>query len=221
MKIKDLPSHLKPREKLITKGVENLKDEELLAILFRTGNKKANVIELSKIVLQKYPLTDLIQKNYDDLKIISGIDIGKATALIAAFELGKRALKKENDNLIIQTPKDVYIQVSEIRTLKKEYLVALFLNARNQLLLKETISVGTLTASLVHPREVFEPALRVSAASVIIVHNHPSGNTEPSQQDIDMTLRLIKSGNLLGIELLDHIIVSNNGYSSLKELGTI
>ncbi len=222
MKIKELPVHMRPREKLIKMGVSNLKNNELLAILFRTGNKKQNAIELAESLLFTYPLKNLFQKSYEELISIFGIDIGKATSLLAAFELSKRALDIEDNNVIlIQKPKDVIVQVAEIRKQKKEYFIALFLNARNQLVHKETISIGTLTASLVHPREVFEPALRNSAASVIVVHNHPSGDTEPSSHDIDITNRLIEAGTVLGIDLLDHIIVSANSYSSLKELDII
>ncbi len=222
MGIQHIPVHERPREKLLKKGVQNMKDKELLALLFRTGNKKRNVLELCDFLLQKYPLKRLLQLEYKDLVAINGIDIGKATSLLAAFELTKRALDiQESNNIFINHPTDVIVQVSEIRTLKKEYFIALFLNARNQLLHRETISIGTLTASLVHPREVFEPALRFSAASIIVVHNHPSGDTEPSEQDISITKRLLEAGRLLGIDLIDHIIVTVTNYSSFKELDII
>lgn len=222
MKIQDLPKHVRPREKLIIKGVENLKNKELLAILFRTGNKKQNAIELAEYVLSKYPMQVLSQKNVNELTAIAGIDTGKACSLVAAFELTKRALNLQDTSLpFIQSPQDVLQHVIEMRKQKKEHFVALFLNARNQLLLKEVISVGTLTASLVHPREVFEPALRISAASIIVVHNHPSGETEPSEEDKEITQRLIKAGKLLGIDVIDHIIVTATRYISMKELHSI
>ena len=122
---------------------------------------------------------------------------------------------------LINSPADVVMQVLDMRASKKEHFIALLLNARNRLLHKETISIGTLTASLVHPREVFEPAIRYSAAAVIIVHNHPSGDTEPSDYDISITQRLLKSGELLGIEVLDHIIVTSTDFMSFKSEGLI
>lgn len=222
MKILDLPIHLRPREKLIQKGAANLKEKELLGILLRTGNKSKNAIELSEYVLSKYPLKSLLQLTYEDLVQIKGIDVGKACTLLAGFELAKRALEIEDTSLpLIQSPEDVVIKIEDIKKQKKEHFVALFLNARNQLLHKEIISIGTLTASLVHPREVFEPALRYSAASVLVAHNHPSGDTQPSDEDIQITERLIKAGSVLGIELIDHIIVSSSSYVSLKELDII
>lgn len=222
MKLQNVPLHQRPREKLVTKGVENLKDKELLALLFRTGNRKKNVIELSELVLKKYPLNQLLQLQYKDLIEISGIDIGKATSLLAAFELTKRALAIQDNHLPeVHSPKDVLNQVQDIRNLKKEYFVALFLNARNQLLHKETVSIGTLTSSLVHPREVFEPALRYSAAGILVVHNHPSGDISPSDKDIDITHRLIEVGTLIGIDIIDHIIVTSTNYLSMKELDII
>lgn len=124
-------------------------------------------------------------------------------------------------NQLISSPQDVVTQVSEIRDLKKEHFVALYLNARNKLIYKEIVSIGTLTASLVHPREVFEPATTHFAAGIIIVHNHPSGDSEPSDYDISITKRLVEAGNLLGIDIIDHIIVTSSDFLSLKELGII
>lgn len=222
MKIQDLPFHLRPREKLIRSGVESLKEKELLAILFRTGNKKYNAIELSENFLKKYPLHCLKDIQFEQLIKFESIDSGKACTLLAALELSKRVFAVQDSHLpLISSPKDVLPHIHEIRNYKKEHFVALFLNARNQLLHKETISIGTLTASLVHPREVFEPALRYSAASILVAHNHPSGETEPSDQDIEITRRLLEAGSLLGIDLIDHVIVSSSGYSSLKELDII
>jgi DNA repair protein RadC len=142
--------------------------------------------------------------------------------LLAAFELTKRALEVEDDNLsIISSTRDVMAQLQELRTAKKEHFVVLYLNARNQLIHKETISVGTLNANLVHPREVFEPAIKNPCAHVIVAHNHPSGDPEPSQDDIEITGRLCEAGEILGIEIEDHIIVAKNNFLSLKERGVI
>jgi len=218
MKIKDLPKSDRPREKLIAKGVENLKDSELLAILLRTGTIGKNVIEIASQILTKHSKKRLLQMTYDDLSKISGIDSAKATTLLAAFELSKRALEVNDTNLpVISDAKDAVAQLSDMRDLKKEHLVALYLNAKNQLVHKETISMGTLNANLVHPREVFEPALKYSAAQIIAAHNHPSGDPKPSEDDLEVTKRLTEAGKMMGIELMDHVIVSKNSHFSFKE----
>jgi len=218
MKIKDLPKIERPREKLIAKGSENLKDSELLAILLRTGRAGKNVIEIASQILTRYSKKRLLQTTYEDLLKIKGIDSAKATTLLAAFELSKRALKVDDSNLpIISTPKDVVAQLTELRHNKKENFVALYLNARNQLLHKETISIGTLNANLVHPREVFEPALKHSAANIMVVHNHPSGDPKPSEDDLEITKRLAEAGEIMGVEVLDHIIMTNNSQFSFKD----
>ena len=218
MKIKDLPKIERPREKLIAKGVENLKDSELLAILLRTGKTGKNVIEIASQILSKYSKKRLLQMTYNDLSKISGIDSAKATTLLAAFELSKRALEVNDTNLpVISDAKDAVAQLSDMRDLKKEHFVVLYLNAKNQLVHKETISMGTLNANLVHPREVFEPALKHSAAQIIAAHNHPSGDPKPSEDDIELTKRLTEAGKMMGVELMDHVIVSKNSHFSFKE----
>ena len=206
MKIKDLPKSVRPREKLIAKGAENLKDSELLAILLRTGKAGKNVIEIASQILSKYSKKRLLQMTYTDLSKISGIDSAKATTLLAAFELSKRALEVNDTNLpVINTAKDAAAQLTDMRDLKKEHFVVLYLNAKNQLAHKETISMGTLNANLVHPREVFEPAVRYLAAQVVISHNHPSGDPKPSDADLEITKRLVEAGKMMGIEVVDHI----------------
>jgi len=218
MKIKDLPKSDRPREKLIAKGAENLKDSELLAILLRTGKTGKNVIEIASQILSKYSKKRLLQMTYDDLSKISGIDSAKATTLLAAFELSKRALEVNDTNLpVINTAKDAAAQLTDMRDLKKEHFVVLYLNAKNQLAHKETISMGTLNANLVHPREVFEPAVRYLAAQVVISHNHPSGDPKPSDADLEITKRLIEAGKMMGIEVVDHIIITKNSFLSFKE----
>lgn len=218
MKIKDLPKSDRPREKLIAKGVTNLKDSELLAILLRTGTKGKNVIEIASHILAKYSKKRFLQMTYQDLTQINGIDSAKATTLLASFELTKRALEVNDTNLpVINNAKDTMAQLSDIRELKKEHFVVLYLNAKNQLIHKETISIGTLNANLVHPREVFEPALKHSASQIITAHNHPSGDSKPSEDDMELTKRLTEAGKLMGIDIMDHVIVSKNNYFSFKE----
>lgn len=217
VKIKDLPKHEMPREKLIEKGSANLKNSELLAILLRSGIAGKNVIEVAESILQKYPMKKLLALDYETLSKINGIGAGKACSLLAAFELTKRALDKEDNGLpAINSAGDAAAHLTELRTAKKEHFAVLYLNARNQLIHKETISIGTLNANLVHPREVFKPAIEHLAASIIVAHNHPSGDCEPSAADLDLTERLIEAGKLLGIELVDHIIITSGKYFCIK-----
>ncbi|MDO8559864.1 MAG: DNA repair protein RadC [bacterium] len=218
MKIKDLPKIERPREKLIAKGAENLKDSELLAILLRTGKAGKNVIEIASQILSKYSKKRLLQMTYEDLVKIGGIDSAKATTLLAAFELSKRASEINDTNLpTISNAKDVVAQLTDIRDRKKEYFVVLYLNARSQLIHKETISIGTLNANLVHPREVFEPAIKHSAAQIAVAHNHPSDDPEPSHHDVEITKRLVDAGRVLGVEVMDHVIVTRTRFFSFKD----
>ncbi|HBI17486.1 MAG TPA: hypothetical protein DDY52_05090 [Candidatus Moranbacteria bacterium] len=217
-KIKNLSKHEMPREKMLEKGVECLRDYELMAILLRTGLKGKNVLEISKEILKKFPTKKLLALDLENLSKVKGIGTGKACLLLSAFELTKRALEVEDNNLpVISSAKDAVAQLQELRTAKKENFVVLYLNARNQLICKEIISVGTLNANLVHPREVFKPAIDNFAASIIIAHNHPSGGAEPSDNDLSTTNRLKEAGKIMGIELLDHIIITKTSFFSLKE----
>jgi DNA repair protein radc len=221
-KIKDLPRFARPREKLIEKGAQNLKDKELLAILLGTGRAGKNVLEMAEEILAKHPMKNLLILDYKKLSEIKGIGPGKACSLLAAFELTKRALEVEDNNLpAINSARDAVAQLQELRTAKKENFVVLYLNARNQLIHKETISIGTISASLIHPREIFEPAIKFLASQIIVAHNHPSGDLSPSDEDIKVTKRLTAAGELLGIEVLDHLIITANGFTSLKEKGSI
>ncbi len=221
-KIKDLPKHKRPREKLSEKGAENLSDAELLAILIRTGRAGRSALDIAKDALKKYPLSKLLAVSKNDLLSIKGVEATKAITIKAALELGQRAVGSFNDSLpILDSPKAIVAQLGDLRGKQKEYFMALYLNARKQLILKETISVGTLTASLVHPREVFEPAIRHFASSVVLAHNHPSNNPEPSEEDIRLTENLVRASMILDIVLLDHIVITSNGYTSFKERGLL
>ncbi len=222
MNIRDLPLHTRPREKLLSKGVQNLKNKELIAILLRTGKAGKNAIEVADQILSKYSLNQLSQLPIEKLISIESVDTGKASVLLAAFELAKRLLESDNSALpVINSPGDALNHLYPIRSLKKEHFIALYLNARNHLIHKETISVGTLNSSIVHPREVFEPAIRVCAGSILIAHNHPSGDITPSEQDIQITKRLIEAGTILNIDIIDHIIISEKKYMSMKEKGYV
>ncbi|MDA2922252.1 DNA repair protein RadC [Patescibacteria group bacterium AH-259-L07] len=216
-RIKDLPKHEQPREKLIEKGVENLRDSELMAILLRTGVEGKNVLKVSEEILRKFPKKKLLSLDFEKLSKIKGIGSGKACLLLAAFELTKRALDVEDSNLAtINNTKDAVAHLQELRTAKKEHFVVLYLNARNQLIHKETISVGTLNANLVHPREVFKPAIEHLAASIIVAHNHPSGDVEASEEDLELTRKIKRAGNIIGIEVIQHIIIGNINYKIIE-----
>lgn len=216
MKIKDLPKIDRPREKLEKYGPERLSDSELLAILLRTGNAGINVVELSNKILRKFSGAGLAKASVVELKNTFGLGTAKACEIVACYELGRRHLQSKKSVLLL-SPKDVWDELKDIRVHKKEHFVIFFLDSRNQEIKREIISVGSLNANLVHPREVFEPAIRYLAAQVIIAHNHPSGNPEPSEGDSIITEKLINAGRLLDIEVLDHVIVSQKEFYSYKE----
>ena len=214
MSIKDLPAHERPREKLIAHGVENLTDRELLAVLLRTGRAGKSALDIADTLLKKFTKAKVFDATYADLTGVSGIDAGKACTILAACEFTKRALNAHKTGRpIITTTEDVLAQIHDIRTHKKEHFVALYLNARNELIHRENISVGTVNASIVHPRDVFAPALEHNATAVIVAHNHPSGDPTPSPEDREVTRRLKEAGNNLGIRLLQHVVVSADGYA--------
>ena len=209
MKIKDLPKIERPRERLAAKGPENLKNKELLAILLGTGTEGKNVIEVAEQILEKYPVKNFLQLKYEDLLKIKGINSAKACTILASQELVKRALDVRDESLPqINSVQDVLAQSVYMRDKSREHLMALFLNARNELLYKKPMFIGTLNANLVHPREIFQEALKQNAASVILAHNHPSGDNEPSEDDILITKRISEAGKMMGVEVLDHVIIA-------------
>jgi len=216
MKIKDLPKVERPREKLIKYGPEKLSNSELLAILLRTGIKGVNVVELSNKILKKFNGNSLASIGMKELKDILGLGSTKACEIVACFELGRRLLKGKQTEIIL-SPSDVWDLLKDIRDNKKEHFVVFYLDSRNQEVQREVISVGTINESLVHPREVFEPAIRHSAVQVIVSHNHPAGDPNPSEEDVIITKRLVEAGKLLGIELFDHVIVTKTDYFSMHQ----
>jgi len=215
-KIKDLPKILRPREKLASKGPETLSDSELLAILLGSGYKGKNVKELAQLILRRFTLEGLIKKSFKELVQFKGIGNAKAAQIKAAFELAKRAFDIDKDDLVlINAPHKAVEQTASIRKAKKENFIVLYLNARHQMIFKDTISVGSLSMNIVHPREVFQPAIEHLAYAIILIHNHPSGDPEPSESDLELTRDLIKAGDLLGIQVLDHIIVTDKKFVCL------
>jgi DNA repair protein RadC len=216
--IREMPKVERPREKLIEKGTENLKDEELLAILLRTGTKEKSALDLAKQILRKFSKKKFQKLKYEDLIKIKGIDEAKATTILAAIELTKRILKIGEETLPkIESIKDVVAQFSYLREKQREHLTALYLNARNEVVFKKHLFVGTLDANICHPREIFKYAIENNAASIILVHNHPSGDPEPSKADLEITKRIQEAGKIMGIDLLDHIIITKNKIFSFKE----
>ncbi len=219
-KIKDLPTILRPREKLQRYGPSKLSNSELLAVILRTGKKGENVVEMAEKILRKFGTENLPNINFDELKKYPGLGATKTCEILACFELGKRLLKGKKSVLIL-SPKEVWEELKDIRDNKKEHFIIFYLDSRNQEIKREIISIGLLNANLVHPREVFEPAIRNLAAQIIVSHNHPSGDLEPSDEDLIITKRLVEAGKILGIEVIDHIIVAKDGFLSFKEKGLI
>ena len=219
-KIKDLSHVDRPREKLEKYGPGKLSNSELLAILLGVGIKGTNVVELSKKILKKFPGDTVANASFEDLKGINGLGTAKACEIVACFEIGRRILQDKKAELIV-SPQIVWEELKDIRDHKKEHFVVFYLDTQNQKIRRDIISVGTLNASLIHPREVFEPAIQCSTAQIIIAHNHPSGIPDPSEEDIAVTKRLCEAGDILGIEILDHVVVARDGYVSLREQGVI
>lgn len=216
-----LPDQL-PRERLQRLGPEALKDHELLAIILGTGFKGRHVLAVAQDVLAKHPKEELLALDVATLSRQQGLGKVKAAMLVAAFELARRALHQGLGVLpVIARPTDTVALLADIKDQRKEHFLCLYLNARNQVIHKEVISIGSLSASIVHPREVFQAALGHAAASVILAHNHPSGDVSPSQEDIELTRRLVAAGEIMGIEVLDHIIIGSAEILSLREKGLL
>ena len=223
-KIRDYPEEERPRERLLNEGPDKLSNQELFAILLRTGTKKESVLELSQKLLKQFEgIRMLKDASVEEITMISGIGKSKAVQILAALELGKRMNRLTyDDRYVIRSPQDgANYVMEEMRFLSQEHFVCLYLNTKNQVLHKQTVFIGSLNASIVHPREVFKEAFKRSAASLICFHNHPSGDPSPSREDIEVTKRLTECGKILGIELLDHLIIGEQKFVSLKEKGYV
>lgn len=212
-KLKSLSKIDFPREKLEKYGPEKLKDFELLAILLGSGIKGKNVLSLSKVVLKKINSIGIDKITIEEIQEVNGMGIAKAAQVLAMIELGKRLTQTKPE---ILSPQDIWNLCADIRSSKKEHFVAFYLDTQSRLIERQIISIGTLSASLVHPREVFEPAISLHAASIIIAHNHPSNNLEPSDADTHLTKIIRESGKLLGIPMENHVILSSKGYVCVK-----
>lgn len=219
--IRDLAPQERPREKMIQNGSQTLSNAELLAILIRTGTRDLSALDLANRILSlsEDGLRHLADCSVEDLSAVNGIGPSKACQILAGVELGRRMARARIINpRILNHPREVaaYL-IEDMKDLRQEWFRILLLNNRKQVMGYETISVGTLNASLVHPRDVFEKAIRKNASTILLVHNHPSGNPSPSDEDRLLTKRLTEAGALMGIEVIDHVIVGNGNYYSFKE----
>lgn len=220
--IRDFPLSERPRERFLREGARGLSNQELIALLLRTGTKNESVLQLAERLIIKFDgLRMLKDASVQEITGINGIGEAKAIQLLAAVELGRRVHNlMTTDRYVIRSPEDcANFLMEELRFLSQEHFVCVYLNTKNQVLHKQTIFIGSLNSSIVHPREVFKEAFRRSAASIICAHNHPSGDPTPSKEDIDVTKRLIECGRLIGIDILDHLIIGEKKYVSLKEKG--
>jgi DNA repair protein RadC len=215
--IHDLPEEDKPREKLISFGPGALSVRELLAVILNTGTRKEGIIEMTRRILNEYGEKNILfQTEPEKMAKDLNIPLIKALQIVAAGELGRRFFAKEqNGSPVIRTAKEVFEYVGDMRNLSKEHLRGIYLNTHYQVIRDEIISIGTVDANMIHPREIFRPAISCSAAGIILVHNHPSGILLPSEEDIQITGQIVKAGKMMAIELIDHIIVTENGFRSI------
>ena len=215
MRIKDIPKDNRPRERLKQNGVDALSNSELLAVILQKGTRKENVIDMSNRLLSKYSIDKLSDCSLTELKAIPGIGDAKAMQILALFELSKRVKSGSIAEKVVSNSSDIANYYMErMKGLKREHLIAVFLDSKNKIINDKVISIGTLNSSLVHPREVFKEAIKCSANAIILVHNHPSGDCGPSSEDIEITDRVKEAGEMVGIKLLDHVIVGKDKHYS-------
>ncbi len=223
-KIKDWPEQERPREKLIARGASSLSDAELLAILINSGVGKITALDLAKSILVRYKtLRSLASLTVADLRQFKGIGEARAVTIVAMFEVARRLNAEPSaENKSIRTPNDIAEKfIPLLRDLKQEVFIVVCLSSANKIIQERTITRGLLNSSLTHPREVFREAILENAASIILLHNHPSGNLEPSQEDIHITKQLVESGKIIGIPVHDHLIIAGNGFTSFVERGLL
>lgn len=217
LRVRDLPDEQKPRERLIAHGPGVLSVAELLAVILTTGTTKEEVLTMSSRILKEYGEKSLLSRT-DVKELVSNLDIPltKAAQIVACGELGRRFYRRNNAGAaVIRTAKDIFAYAVDMRTLPKEHLRGIYLNAHYQVIHDEVISIGTVDSNLIHPREVFKPALEYSAAGIILVHNHPSGKSTPSKADCLITKQIAEASRLLGIDLIDHVIVTEKSFASV------
>ncbi len=213
MKIKDLPKIDRPREKLEKYGPKRLSDSELLAILLGSGIKGKNVLTLSREILRQVEEVGLANISRDDLKKINGLGRAKISQILALIELSGRLNEKKG--IVVQSSEDIWKLCADFYDSKKEHMAVFYLDTKNRIIERRITSIGTLDSNLVHPREIFEPALSLSASSIMIAHNHPSGSLEPSAEDKKITWQLLEAANILGFRLLNHVIITQSGFKEI------
>lgn len=215
---KNTPFQARPREKLLAKGSKYLTDVELLAILLGTGCAKSNVMKLSDSLLKQIPIQKLSSMPMKELTEFPGVGCLKAVRILAALELGERIYSPEClHKVIINTTKDTIAELRDFSAKKQEHLIALYLNARLELIGKEIIGIGSLSSLMITPKEIFSPALLLPCTSIIVAHNHPSGDPNPSEDDIKFTKRIHEAGEVMGIHLLDHIVLGKSSWYSFRD----
>ncbi len=217
-KIKDMPTDDQPREKLVKYGPASLSVQELMAVVLSTGTKKEDVLHMSSRIIKDYGQKALAGQ-HDPEKMAKDLDIplGKAVQIVACAELGRRFFEKSaHGPQVIRTAKDVYEYLYDMRNLPKEHLRGIYLDTHHRIVHDEVISIGTINGNLIHPREVFKPAIEHGAAVVVLAHNHPSGITTPSQADIDITNHIIEVGKIIGIPLVDHVVIGKDSFISIE-----
>lgn len=218
MKLHDISPENRPRERLEFQGPEALSDAELLALILKSGTKNSNVLEICQKILSKYGLDGLSTTTLHELQQEHGIGKAKASQIIGLFELYKRTQRVTTVNTPIKSAAEIaMIYTPRMKHLKKEHFMAIYLDTKNKVICDQVITVGTLNASLVHPREVFHGAIRNLAHSVVVIHNHPSGDPAPSDADLEVTEKLAQTGEVMGIDLLDHVIITEDKYWSWNE----
>lgn len=220
--LRDVPNEERPRERMIQYGAQALSNAELLAILLRTGTFQESAVHVAQRLLRESGgLRNLTDMSIEQFTEIKGIGAAKALQIQAGIELGRRLARSAmNETVTIRSPQDVAsLLMEDMRYLQKEHFVCLFLNTKNHVIGQETLSMGSLNASIVHPREVFRAAIKRSSASIVCAHNHPSGDPTPSPEDVQITKRLVQAGDIVGIDVLDHIVIGDQRFASLKELG--
>ncbi len=217
LRIRDLPNEEKPREKLLKNGLSSLSSSELLAIILGEGTKKEGILEMSSRIIKNYGEGSIMFEK-DPKKMAENFDIpiGKAMQILACAELGRRFFQKNDSALpVVRTARQVFEYVKDMQNLSKEHLRGIYLNSHYKVIHDEVVSIGTVDGSMIHPREVFKPAIERSAVALILVHNHPSGEAIPSEADIAITKQLIEAGRLLGVDLIDHVIVTKDAFVSI------
>lgn len=218
LRFRDIPDEDKPREKLLKSGASNLSVAELMAVVLGVGTSKEDVLTMAKRITKEYGEKALTNElNPETLASALEIPLTKACQIVASFEIGRRYFAKQPGAVYVRQSKQAFEYLKDMGNLRKEQLRGLYLNSRYQVIHEEIISIGSLTANIVHPREVFQPAVEHGAIAIILAHNHPSGRINPTQADLEITQQLVQAGEILGIDIVDHLIITATRHVSLMQ----